>query len=87
MILLIFASQVLCLSLFFVCLFSDGAEVWTHGLMLSRQVFLCLSHSTSLKVPRITGMRQVCTAKVIVHLILHISRMYQSLLHSAYKCS
>jgi hypothetical protein len=32
-------------------------------------------------------MRQVCTASVIVHLVLHISRMYQSLLHSVDKRS
>jgi hypothetical protein len=71
----------------FVCLFSDGTEVWTHDLMIARQVFLCLSHSTSLQVTRIAGMRQIHSAKVIVHLVLHISRMYQSLLHSADKCS
>jgi hypothetical protein len=85
MILLISASQVAMSE--FVSLFSDCTEVWTHGFMLAKQVFLCLSHSTSPQVARITCIRQVCTAKVIVHLVLHISTTYQCLLHSVDKCS
>jgi hypothetical protein len=72
----------LCLprSYVWICLFSDG-------LMLAKQVFLGLSHFTSPQVARIAGMRQVCNAMVIVHLVLHIFRMYQSLLYSADKRS
>jgi hypothetical protein len=85
MILLISASQVAMSE--FVFLLSDGTKIQTHGLMLARQVFLCLSYSTSSQVARITGRRKVCTEKFIVHLVHHISRMYQNLLHSADKRS